>query len=165
MVERDKNHPCVIVWSMGNECGNGENFYAAYDWIKSRDTSRPVQFEQAGEAPDTDIVCPMYPSINSMKDYASRTDVTRPYIMCEYAHAMGNSSGNFQEYFDIIRSSAHMQGVASSGIGSIRDFSPKTKTAKLIGHTEVTSEHTTIPTMKISVSTDLSSPTAPHTRD
>lgn len=110
MVERDKNHPCVIVWSMGNECGNGENFYAAYDWIKSRDTSRPVQFEQAGEAPDTDIVCPMYPSINSMKDYASRTDVTRPYIMCEYAHAMGNSSGNFQEYFDIIRSSAHMQG-------------------------------------------------------
>lgn len=110
LVERDKNHPSVIIWSMGNECGNGENFYAAYDWIKSRDTSRPVQFEQAGENADTDIVCPMYPSVSSMKNYASRTDVTRPYIMCEYAHAMGNSTGNFQEYFDIIRSSDHMQG-------------------------------------------------------
>lgn len=110
LVERDKNHPCVIVWSLGNECGNGPNFYAAYDWIKSRDTSRPVQFEQAGEDRNTDIVCPMYPWIGGMKQYASRTDATRPYIMCEYAHAMGNSSGNFQEYFDIIRSAPQMQG-------------------------------------------------------
>ncbi|KAA6303998.1 Beta-galactosidase, partial [termite gut metagenome] len=69
---------------------------------KKRDTTRPVQFEQAGENENTDIVCPMYPKIESMKKYASRTDVTRPYIMCEYAHAMGNSTGNFQEYFDII---------------------------------------------------------------
>lgn len=110
LVERDKNHPSVIIWSMGNECGNGENFYAAYDWIKSRDNSRPVQFEQAGENANTDIVCPMYPWIGDMKKYAGRTDVTRPYIMCEYAHAMGNSSGNFQEYFDIIRNSKQMQG-------------------------------------------------------
>ena len=110
MVERDKNHPSVIVWSMGNECGNGQNFYASYDWIKGRDTSRPVQFEQAGEGADTDIVCPMYPWIGDMKKYAERTDVTRPYIMCEYAHSMGNSTGNFQEYFDIIRSSKQMQG-------------------------------------------------------
>lgn len=111
LVERDKNHPSVIIWSLGNECGNGENFLAGYDWIKSRDTSRPVQFEQAGEEDrNTDIVCPMYPSIWYMKDYASRENVDRPYIMCEYAHAMGNSSGNFQEYFDIIRSSPHMQG-------------------------------------------------------
>ena len=110
LVERDKNHPSVIVWSLGNECGNGENFFAAYDWIKGRDSSRPVQFEQAGEAHNTDIVCPMYPSIRYMKEYAGRENPGRPYIMCEYAHAMGNSTGNFQEYFDIIRSSPWMQG-------------------------------------------------------
>lgn len=110
LVERDKNHPSVITWSLGNEAGNGENFKAAYRWIKERDKTRPVQFEQANEDPHTDIVCPMYPSIEHMKRYAARTDVTRPYIMCEYAHAMGNSTGNFQEYFDIIRSSPHMQG-------------------------------------------------------
>ncbi|MDE6778864.1 MAG: DUF4981 domain-containing protein [Alistipes sp.] len=111
LVERDKNHPSVIIWSMGNECGNGPVFYDIYAWTKRRDPSRPVQFEQAGENSDTDIVCPMYPDVeNGMRRYAGRTDVTRPYIMCEYAHAMGNSSGNFQEYFDIIRSSPHMQG-------------------------------------------------------
>lgn len=110
LVERDKNHPSVITWSLGNEAGNGQNFVVAYDWIKQRDNTRPVQFEQADEDRHTDIVCPMYPWIESMKRYAARTDVTRPYIMCEYAHAMGNSSGNFQEYFDIIRSSPHMQG-------------------------------------------------------
>lgn len=110
LVERDKNHPSVIIWSMGNECGNGESFYTAYDWIKNRDHSRPVQFEQAGENANTDIVCPMYPAPERMREYAGRTDVTRPYIMCEYAHAMGNSTGNFQEYYDIIRSSPHMQG-------------------------------------------------------
>ncbi|MDR1883923.1 MAG: DUF4981 domain-containing protein [Prevotella sp.] len=110
MMERDKNHPCVIVWSMGNECSNGKVFPEIYRWLKQRDPSRPVQFEQAGEHDNTDIVCPMYPGIESMKKYAARTDVTRPYIMCEYAHAMGNSTGNFQEYFDVIATSPHMQG-------------------------------------------------------
>lgn len=110
LVERDKNHPSVIIWSLGNESGNGKNFPIAYEWVKSRDKSRPVQYEQANENANTDIVCPMYPWIGAMKEYAERTDVTRPYIMCEYAHAMGNSSGNFQEYFDIIRSSKHLQG-------------------------------------------------------
>lgn len=110
LVERDKNHPSVIIWSLGNEAGNGQNFVAGYEWIKGRDKTRPVQFEQADEDYNTDIVCPMYPWIESMKKYAARTDVTKPYIMCEYAHAMGNSTGNFQEYFDIIRSSPHMQG-------------------------------------------------------
>ena len=110
LVERDKNHPSVIVWSLGNECKNGDNFYTAYDWIKQRDGSRPVQFEQAGEGSNTDIVCPMYPSISYMQEYAARENPGRPYIMCEYAHAMGNSTGNFQEYFDIIRSSGQMQG-------------------------------------------------------
>ncbi len=110
LVERDKNHPCVIIWSMGNECGNGEVFYEIYRWLKQRDPSRPVQFEQAGENSNTDIVCPMYPAIGYMKEYASRKEAQRPFIMCEYAHAMGNSSGNFQEYFDIMATSPHMQG-------------------------------------------------------
>jgi beta-galactosidase len=110
MMERDKNHPSIILWSMGNECGNGPVFYDIYKWLKQRDNSRPIQFEQAGENENTDIVCPMYPGIESMKKYAGCTDVTRPYIMCEYSHAMGNSSGNFQEYFDIIATSPHMQG-------------------------------------------------------
>ncbi|WP_345947971.1 glycoside hydrolase family 2 TIM barrel-domain containing protein [Mucilaginibacter sp. PAMB04274] len=109
LVERDKNHPSVIIWSLGNECGNGPVFHQTYNWIKERDPSRPVQFEQAGESENTDIVCPMYPSITNMKKYAA-ADKQRPYIMCEYAHAMGNSNGNFQEYWDIIASSKHMQG-------------------------------------------------------
>jgi beta-galactosidase len=109
LVERDKNHPCVIIWSMGNECSNGTVYHQIYQWIKHRDPSRPVQFEQAGTDENTDIVCPMYPSIERMKGYASKPQ-SRPFIMCEYAHAMGNSSGNFQEYWDIISTSKNMQG-------------------------------------------------------
>jgi beta-galactosidase len=77
--------------------------------MKERDNTRPVQFEQAGEDWNTDIVCPMYPSMDYMKSYASANN-TRPFIMCEYSHAMGNSNGNFQEYWDVIASSKHMQG-------------------------------------------------------
>ena len=110
LVERDKNHPSVIIWSLGNECGNGIFFPQAYDWVKERDTTRLVQFEQANEERNTDVVCPMYPSIDYMREYAAATDKYRPYIMCEYAHAMGNSTGNFTEYWDIIRSSDQMQG-------------------------------------------------------
>lgn len=110
MAERDKNHPSIILWSMGNECGNGPVFFDAYKWLKGFDTTRFVQFEQAGEQEDTDVVCPMYPGINYMKSYAEDASKTRPFIMCEYSHAMGNSNGNFQEYFDIIDNSPHMQG-------------------------------------------------------
>ncbi|MEO7977570.1 glycoside hydrolase family 2 TIM barrel-domain containing protein [Flavobacterium sp.] len=110
LVERDKNQPSVIIWSLGNECGNGTVFHDAYKWIKNRDKTRLVQFEQAMEEENTDIVCPMYPTIEYMKQYASHKDVKRPFIMCEYAHAMGNSSGNFQLYWDIIHSSTNMQG-------------------------------------------------------
>ncbi len=110
MVERDKNHPSIIIWSLGNECGNGKVFHDAYQWIKQQDNTRPVQFEQAGEDWNTDIVCPMYPTIKNMKMYAKDNSKMRPYIMCEYSHAMGNSSGNFQEYFDIINAGPHMQG-------------------------------------------------------
>lgn len=110
LVERDKNAPSVILWSLGNECANGPVFYDAYKWIKNRDNTRLVQFEQSKENANTDIVCPMYPTIEYMKEYASRKQVDRPFIMCEYSHAMGNSSGNFQEYWDIIRGSKNMQG-------------------------------------------------------
>lgn len=110
LVERDKNHPSVIVWSLGNETSNGVNFIESYDWIKGRDNTRPVQFEQAGEGRNTDIVCPMYPEYDRIADYAARAEATRPYIMCEFAHAMGNSTGNFQELFDLIRSNPKLQG-------------------------------------------------------
>lgn len=110
LVERDKNHSSIILWSLGNECGNGPVFLDAYKWIKQRDKTRLVQFEQADEKDNTDIICPMYPTIAHMKEYAGRQKVTRPYIMCEYSHAMGNSSGNFKEYWDIIRGSKNMQG-------------------------------------------------------
>lgn len=108
LVERDKNHPSVILWSLGNECGNGHVFHDAYKWIKERDNTRLVQFEQAGE--NTDVVCPMYPGMKNMHEYAEEENPGRPYIMCEYSHAMGNSNGNFKEYWDLIRSNPHMQG-------------------------------------------------------
>ncbi|WPO77859.1 glycoside hydrolase family 2 TIM barrel-domain containing protein [Flavobacterium sp. KACC 22761] len=110
LVERDKNAPSVILWSLGNESANGQVFHDAYKWIKNRDKTRLVQFEQAKENENTDVVCPMYPKIEYMKEYASRKEVTRPFIMCEYSHAMGNSNGNFQDYWDIIRGSKNMQG-------------------------------------------------------
>ncbi|MCP9753485.1 glycoside hydrolase family 2 TIM barrel-domain containing protein [Ferruginibacter sp. HRS2-29] len=110
MLERDKNHASVIIWSLGNECGNGKVFHDAYVWMKNRDKSRPVQFEQSGEDWNTDIVCPMYPRVESMMRYAKDSTKKRPYIMCEYAHAMGNSSGNFQQYWDIMMGSRNMQG-------------------------------------------------------
>ena len=109
MVERDKNQPSVIIWSMGNECGNGPVFYDAYDWIKQRDPNRYVLFEQAGLNPNTDIVAPMYARIEQLEAYALNHK-DRPYILCEYAHAMGNSVGNFKEYWDMIKKHAVLQG-------------------------------------------------------
>ncbi len=110
LLERDKNHPSVIEWSLGNESYNGEAFKRTYKWLKERDKSRPVQFEQAHRDSNTDIICPMYPGFKSMQKDAANTNPDRPYIMCEYAHAMGNSEGNFQEYWDLIRTSKHFQG-------------------------------------------------------
>lgn len=109
MLERDKNHPCVIIWSMGNECSNGTVFKDIYAWIKNRD-DRPVAFEQAGEGNNSDIVAPMYPRFEYMKEYASRLKPAKPFIMCEYAHSMGNSTGNLQDLWDVINSSPYMQG-------------------------------------------------------
>ncbi|MBK7438294.1 MAG: DUF4981 domain-containing protein [Saprospiraceae bacterium] len=127
---RDKNHACVILWSMGNECGNGQVFHEMYTWMKQRDPSRPVQFEQAGEDWNTDIVCPMYPPMEYMRRYATDVTQQRPFIMCEYAHAMGISLGNFQEYFDVIESSPRLQG------GFIWDWMDQgLKTKDMFGHT------------------------------
>jgi beta-galactosidase len=110
MYERDKNFSCIINWSLGNECGNGKVFRDAYLWLKKSDPTRPIMFEQAGQDANTDIVAPMYPRIKDMTSYANDATKTRPYIMCEYSHAMGNSSGNFKTYWDIIRGSKNMQG-------------------------------------------------------
>ena len=109
MVERDKNHPSIVMWSMGNECGNGPVFYEAYDWIKKRDPSRYVMFEQAALHRNTDVIAPMYHRIEDMEHYAQNHN-DRPYILCEYAHAMGNSVGNFQEYWDMMKKYPVLQG-------------------------------------------------------
>jgi len=109
MVERDKNHPSVIIWSLGNEAGNGVNFYATYGWIKSRDRSRPVQYERAVRDWNTDLYVPMYPTPERLVEYAEHND-DRPLVMCEYAHAMGNSVGNFTDYWQVIRKYSVLQG-------------------------------------------------------
>lgn len=109
MYERDKNHPSVIVWSLGNEAGNGVNFYKTYSLLKELD-SRPVQYERAGLEWNTDIFCPMYSHPADIEKYAKNARHTRPLILCEYAHAMGNSLGNFQEYWDVIEKYPLLQG-------------------------------------------------------
>ncbi len=109
MVERDKNHPSVIIWSLGNEAGDGPNFEATSKWIHQRDPSRPVHYEPAGRKPYTDIVCPMYPDPRELGSYAAKAQ-PRPYIMCEYEHAMGNGSGDFWSYWDQIYHKPHLQG-------------------------------------------------------
>ena len=111
MVERDKNHPSVIIWSMGNEAGFGTNFEACSDWIHRRDPSRLVHYERAWRRPQVDIVSVMYPRVSWLEEYGQKyTD--RPFIMCEYSHAMGNAVGNLQEYWDVIEKYPQIQGGA-----------------------------------------------------
>lgn len=109
MYERDKNHPSVIIWSLGNEAGNGLNFYVTYNTLKTLD-SRPIQYERALLEWNTDIYCPMYAPPSYLEKYARNKEMTRPLILCEYAHAMGNSLGNFQDYWDIIEKYPILQG-------------------------------------------------------
>ena len=109
------NHPSVIVWSLGNECGYGINFEKAYDWVKACDTTRPAQYERGGYDSKTDIYCPMYIGYEESENYC-KSNGTKPYIQCEYAHAMGNSEGGFKEYWDLIRKYPKYQG------GYIWDF-------------------------------------------
>ncbi len=120
MVERDKNHPCIIAWSLGNESGYGANHDALAAWIRARDPSRPVHYEGAiGWAVDhrwsggetaTDFLCPMYPDVARMIAWVKTKDDTRPFIMCEYSHSMGNSNGALKEYWDAIRTYDGLQG-------------------------------------------------------
>ena len=123
MVERDKNHPCIIIWSLGNEAGDGPNFEATYDWIKKRDPSRPVQYEQAGYKRHTDIFCPMYARREHLASFAAgeagrygshewpaEPTRSKPMILCEYAHAMGNSCGDVWSYWSQIYSKPWLQG-------------------------------------------------------
>ncbi|MBN2235872.1 MAG: DUF4981 domain-containing protein [Opitutales bacterium] len=109
LVERDRNHPSIIIWSQGNETGEGPNFEEAYRWIKATDPTRPVQSEPVWTKPATDIVAPMYASIQQIKAFAEQGD-PRPLILCEYAHAMGNSTGNLQDYWDVIHAYPNLQG-------------------------------------------------------
>ncbi|MHB9137916.1 MAG: glycoside hydrolase family 2 TIM barrel-domain containing protein [Victivallaceae bacterium] len=121
MVERDKNHPCVIEWSLGNESGAGENHAAMAGWIRHFDPSRPVHYEGAcrnafykGISNDnshlTDIICPMYPAISKIIEWAETTKDKRPLIMCEYSHAMGNSNGSLKDYFAAFERYHGLQG-------------------------------------------------------
>jgi beta-galactosidase len=109
MFERDKNHPSVIIWSLGNEAGNGDNFYATYDYLKSVDSTRPVQYEGATGYENTDIQAPMYARMSDMKKYL-KSGGKRPFILCEYSHAMGNSVGNLQDYWDLMEAHDIFQG-------------------------------------------------------
>lgn len=110
MVERDKNHPSVITWSLGNEAGNGFNFYETYLATKNLDPTRPVQYERAVHEWNTDLYVPMYSKPHEIENYAKNPNAQKPLILCEYAHAMGNSLGNFTEYWDVIRKYPILQG-------------------------------------------------------
>ena len=122
MVQRDRNHPSIIIWSLGNESGHGANHDALYRWIKTTDPTRPVQYEGGGaNTAATDIVCPMYARVDqdqpfptvpkwSIKKWIGMPDETRPLILCEYAHAMGNSFGGFAKYWEAFRSYPRLQG-------------------------------------------------------
>ena len=109
MYERDKNYPCIITWSTGNEAGYGNNMINAYHWLKKADPSRPVQYEQAMAHQHTDIYAPMYDRIPTMERHAS-ANPTKPFIFCEYAHAMGNSCGNLADVWKVIHSYPSLQG-------------------------------------------------------
>ena len=115
MVERDKNHPSVIIWSMGNEAGNGWNFYKGYKMMKGLDPTRPIHYELAHYDWNTDIESRMYRRIPFLLEYAL-SHRQKPFLQCEYAHAMGNSLGNFQEYWDVYEHYPKLQG------GFIWDF-------------------------------------------
>ena len=110
MVERDKNHPSVIVWSLGNESGYGRNHDVMADWIHDRDKTRPVHYHPAGDAPIVDVLGPMYPSVARIIEMAEKPDEDRPVVMCEYAHSMGNSTGNLAEYWNAIEIYPRLQG-------------------------------------------------------
>ncbi|MGC9397792.1 MAG: glycoside hydrolase family 2 TIM barrel-domain containing protein [Anaerolineae bacterium] len=110
MVARDKNHPSVVVWSLGNESGYGPNLAEAADWIHTHDPTRPVHYHPAADAPEVDMLAPMYPPVDRLIALAEDESETRPIIMCEYAHAMGNGPGGLKEYWNAIARYPRLQG-------------------------------------------------------
>lgn len=118
MVERDKNHPSIIMWSLGNEAGYGEVHDAAAQWIRSYDASRPLHYEGAvfhagwdkGGLMASDVVCPMYAPIDAIVAYGKKSAGKRPLIMCEYSHAMGNSNGSLSDYWHAFENTPGLQG-------------------------------------------------------
>ena len=110
MYERSKNHPAIVIWSLGNEAGNGINFERTYDWLKSVEKGRPVQYERAELNYNTDIYCRMYRSVDEIKAYVGKKDIYRPFILCEYLHAMGNSCGGMKEYWEVFENEPMAQG-------------------------------------------------------
>ncbi|MFL5778772.1 MAG: glycoside hydrolase family 2 TIM barrel-domain containing protein [Chloroflexota bacterium] len=116
MVERDRNHPSIIVWSLGNESGHGANHEAAAGWLRRADPSRPIQYEGAvrfdwtSDQAISDVTCPMYPDIADIVEHTRTGRQRHPLIMCEYSHAMGNSNGTLAEYWDAIESTPGLQG-------------------------------------------------------
>ena len=127
MVERDKNHPSIIIWSLGNETGYGKNHDAMAAWIRQADPTRPIHFESAHEERVVDIVSCMYPSVAYLAAQGARTDDPRPFFMCEYAHAMGNGPGNLKEYWETIRQYPRLMGgcVWEWVDHSVRMFTPE----------------------------------------
>ena len=150
MVERDRNHPSVIVWSLGNEAGYGANHDALAGWIRHVDPARPLHYEGAvfhdgwvdGGQAASDLVCPMYPTIESIEAYGRSGRGDRPLIMCEYSHAMGNSNGSLADYWDVITARPGCRA-ASSGSGRTTVCSPGSRTANAGTPTAASSE--TIP--------------------
>lgn len=149
-LERDKNHPCIVMWSMGNESGDGFNFQMVSKWIRERDPSRPVHYEQAQTRPHVDLFVPMYAPIKGSLDYCRNEEkkpleFQRPLIQCEYNHAMGNSSGNLADYWEIFRKERLLQGGfiwdwkdqglfrRIHALDAVEDRSGKGHTSKLFG--------------------------------
>jgi beta-galactosidase len=149
-LERDKNHPCIVMWSMGNESGDGVNFQEMSRWIKQRDPSRPVHYEQAQTRSHVDLFAPMYAPIKACLDYCRNEEKKplaeqRPLIQCEYNHAMGNSSGNLADYWEVFRRERLLQGGfiwdwkdqglsrLTQGIAAAEDRSGKARATRLYG--------------------------------
>lgn len=110
LVMRDKNHPCVVMWSLGNEAFYGQNFQHMYDEIKSIDTSRPIHYEGDFEARSADLFSQMYPKVDDIIEFAKEPNFTKPLVLCEFVHAMGNGPGAIKEYIDAFYKYPRLQG-------------------------------------------------------